>query len=178
MPSQLVENLDALHAVMSEHLERQYEGTIIRDPNGVHKSGRSTVREGGLLRIKQFVEFEFIIEKIIEGEENTNEAKINALGQTERSSHQANMIPNGMVGALEGTVLADVKDLLGNVVITKGSAVRVGAGCMTHADRKRYFEDANLILGHIGKGKLFPKGIKDKPRFPTFQSLRMKEDMS
>lgn len=157
-------------------LDAGFEGTIIRDPVGKHKQGRSTVREGGLLRIKRFIDAEIVVTYIIEGDKNGNEAQINELGQQFRSSHQQNMVPNGMVGAMLGTLLKDVVSD-GKTLFHKGETVKVGAGKMPHEDRKRYFQDQSLLLGQIVKFKLFPKGVKDKPRFPTFQSVRSPTDM-
>jgi DNA ligase-1 len=162
--SVLVHDLDALNSIDAHWLDEGYEGTIIRNPNTGYKYGRSTVREGGLLRIKRFVEEEAVVNSITEGQSNGNEAKVNALGHTERSTHQANMVPNGMVGSLECT---DVKT---------GKPITVAAGTMPHDDRIRYFKNPGLLLGQVIKYKTFPKGVKDKPRFPTFQSIRMKED--
>ncbi len=48
----------------SQWLEQGYEGVILRDPNGLHKAGRSTVNEGGLLRIKRFLDFEFMVQEM------------------------------------------------------------------------------------------------------------------
>lgn len=154
-----------------------YEGVIIRSMKGKHKQGRSTPTEGGLLRIKRFVEFEFQVHTIIEGEENQNEATINPLGNTERSTHAENMVANGMVGAMLGTTLDVVKD--GDTVLfPKGAEVRVGAGCLTHDQRRHYFTHQAEFMSQVHKAKFFPKGIKDKPRFPTWQSFRNAEDMS
>jgi DNA ligase-1 len=172
------DNMDDLQLFRSRHLDEGYEGSIIRDPRGKHKQGRSTVKEMGVLRIKDFIDFEFRIEKIVEGRHNANEATINERGLTERSTHQENMIPNGMVGSLEGTVLKDVKDpQTDKVLMRAGDWVTVGPGRMPHEHRKRFFEQPHLLVGFIGKAQMFPKGIKDKPRFPTFQCLRHPDDM-
>lgn len=171
-------NMDELQLERQRNLELGYEGSIIRDPYGKHKQGRSTVKEMGVLRIKDFIDFEFRVKKIVEGQRNENEATVNERGLTERSTHQENMVPNGMVGSLEGPALADVLDpQTGEVLIGKGDWVTVGPGRMSHDDRKRYFEQPHLLLEQVGKAQFFPKGIKDKPRFPTFQSLRSPEDM-
>lgn len=153
------------------------EGVILRDPNGKHKDGYATPTEATFTRIKRFVDFEFMADEIVEGQENQNEAQTNELGQTFRSSHQENKVANGMVGAMIGPVLADVKDSTGKVLFKKGERVRVGAGCMSHAQRKHYFENPDELRKQISKAKFFPKGIKDKPRFPTWQSFRNSEDM-
>lgn len=175
VPCYAAENLDELRALDEKFLEQGYEGTIIRDLDGKHKQGRSTVREGGLLRIKQFVDAEAVVVYVTEGESNQNEAKIGLLGQTERSSHQANMIPNGMVGNLVCRAVADVKDG-SKVLIAKDQEVTVAAGRLTADERKHFWENQNQIVGKTIKFQFFPKGIKDKPRFPTFQSFRDEAD--
>lgn len=172
---QEVEDLDA------QWLDEGYEGSIIRDPQGAYKQGRSTVKEGGLLRIKRFIDFEFEVLELIEGQINENEAQTNELGRTFRSTHQENMSPNGMVGAMMGRILKDVvvKEAgADKVLFPKDSVVKVSAGSMSHYDRVNYFRNPDQIVGKVAKGKTFPKGVKDKPRFPNFTSLRSAEDMS
>jgi DNA ligase-1 len=177
MPSFEVSSLEMLNDFDEKWLAEGYEGTILRDPEGVHKSGRSTVREGGLLRIKRFVDFEFVVNEIIEGEENQNLAQINELGHTFRSSHQENKVANSMIGAMVGRTLAVVKD--GDKVLFEANQeVRVGAGCLTHDQRRYYFEHQDEFKAKVHKAKFFPKGIKDKPRFPTWQTFRDSVDIS
>jgi DNA ligase-1 len=165
VPSVLCTSLAQLLEQETVWLNMGYEGVIIRDPNGVHKSGRSTPKEGGLLRIKRFIEEDAVVEQIIEGDSNENEAQINERGLQFRSSHQENKIPNGMVGSL---ICKDVKS---------GKEMTVAAGKMTHEERLLFFADQKLLIGKTIKYKHFPKGVKDKPRFPTFQSLRADSDI-
>lgn len=158
-------NMDQLEKEDARLLDLGYEGSILRKPNGLHKQGRSTPTEGGLLRIKRFIEKEFLITGIIEGEANGNEATIGLNGYTERSTHQENMTKNGMVGSFIGTDLET------------GQPIKVSAGKIPHDLRGLYFRQQELVLNKIGKYKTFPKGVKDKPRFPTFQTLRMESDL-
>lgn len=176
MPGWLIHSKEQLDAADEWFIEQGFEGTITRDPGKDYKYGRSTVREQGLLRIKRFVEEEAVVIAITEGQHNANEAKTNELGQTERSTHQENMVPNGMVGNLICKALKDVVDHNGNTLIACGQEITVAAGRMPHGDREFYFANPGLIIGMTIKFKFFPKGIKDKPRFPTFQSLRMDSD--
>lgn len=176
VPTYHIANLEQLIRMDDMWLDSGYEGTIIRDPNGMYKQGRSTVREGGLLRIKRFIEAEALVLSVIEGETNLNEAKTNELGYIERSTHQCNMVPNGMVGSLRCMVLKDVFDR-GKLLFESGQEIVVGAGRMPHEDRIRYFLHQSLIVGQVVKFKTFPKGVKDKPRFPTFQTIRAQSDM-
>lgn len=177
IPSVMCASLEQLLEVDAVWLDMGYEGTILRDPRGLHKQGRSTVKEGGLLRIKRFIDFEVEVTEILEGVTNTNEAQTNELGLQFRSTHQENMVPNGMVGAMMGRVIKDILDAKGAVLFAEGSIVKIGAGSMTHDDRVRYFKEPALLIGQIAKAKMFPRGVKDKPRFPTFQSIRSKTDL-
>lgn len=177
VPSVECASLEGLLEWDNRWLDMGYEGTIIRSPGGAHKQGRSTVREGGLLRIKRFIEEEAEVLQIIEGETNLNEAQTNELGKQFRTSHQENLVPNGQVGAMMCRLLKDViyRDKL---LFEAGTVVKVAAGSMTVADRVRYFKHKHLLIGQVIKFKLFPKGVKDKPRFPTFQSIRIASDQA
>jgi DNA ligase-1 len=177
VPYKLVNSVEELLAFEQLCLDDGFEGVIIRDPNGMHKSGRATVKGGSYLRIKRFIDFEGIVVNITEAMENTNEAKTNELGRTERGTHQENMVPKGMVGMVQFKALQNV-ELDGKILIEKDQIVDVGPGSMLHEDRVEFFEQQDLLIGKIGKAKFFPKGIKDKPRFPTFLCIRAEEDMS
>lgn len=158
--SRTVEDLPSLLRLESEWLEQGYEGVILRDPRGGYKYGRSTVKEGGLLRIKRFVEEDAVVLGVIEGRVNLNPAEINLLGRTERSTHAENMVASGQIGALSCRCLAT------------GAHITVGAGGLTVADRILYFQHPEKILGVVVKYRHFPHGAKDLPRFPTFHSFR------
>ncbi len=176
IPWRLITSAENLLEIDTGHLVAGFEGTITRSIHGLHKQGRSTPREGGLGRIKRFVDFEFTVDEVIEGEENQNEAQINELGNTFRSSHQENKVANGMIGAMVGRTLDVVMDG-DKVLFDKGQQVRVGAGCLSHDERRYYFAHQAEFKALVHKAKFFPKGIKDKPRFPTWQSFRNREDM-
>lgn len=175
IPWRWLHSLEELEAYDTENLLAGYEGTVLCGPNMPHKDGRAG-KKLFKWRIKRFVDFEFTVHTVIEGEENQNEAQTNELGNTFRSSHQENMVANGMVGAMLGTVLADIFD--GDTLLfSKGQEVRVGAGCLTHEQRRYYFNNQDEFKRLVHKAKFFPKGIKDKLRFPTWQSFRNAEDM-
>lgn len=165
VPSVVCKNLEELEAVDAKWLAEGYEGTIIRDPDGMHKQGRSTVREGGLLRIKRFVQEEAVVLSIEEGQTNTNAKETNELGNAFRSTLAAGMVPNGMVGAL---ICRDIKT---------HQDIKVAAGRLTHDERLHYFNNPNEMIGKTIKYNKFPKGEKDKPRFPTYQGFRNPADM-
>jgi DNA ligase-1 len=165
VPTVMIYDIQQLRLEDTKNLDKGYEGSIIRDPNGLYKEGRSTVKEGGLLRIKHFIEEDATVLSVIEGETNGNEKVTNLLGRSERSSYQENMSSNGLIGSL---ICKDIKT---------GKKFICAAGTLTVVQRKFYFENQHLIVGQIIKYKYFPKGIKDKPRFPTFQSFRITSDI-
>ena len=165
VPSTIVNNLQELENFENQCLLDGYEGVIIRDPNGLYKNGRATVREGSYLRIKRFTQEDAVVLSITEAMENTNEAITNELGRTERSSHKENKIPKGMLGNL---VCLDIKTQ---------QQIIVGPGEMAHEDRIFYFNNPSKLIGQTISYKFFPKGVKDKPRFPTFVSIRPSEDL-
>ena len=48
---------------------------------------------------------------------------------------------------------------------------------MTEAEAADFFENQHKIVGHFAKIKTMTHGVKDLPRFPTWESLRLKQDM-
>lgn len=148
-----------------ENLEEGYEGTILRNPNSLYKEGRPGKKEQQLMRIKRFSDSEALVLAVVEGRTNLNEAVVNELGRSERSSHAENQVPNGMVGSLT------CKDLESGMTIT------VSPGEMDHIERKFYFDNQQEIVGKTITYKSFKKGVKTLPRFPTFKNIRSAEDM-
>jgi len=177
LPFIIVDSIEKLNEWEDNWLMQGYEGLIIRDPHGNYKQGRSTAKEGGLLRVKRFMDAEAIVAALVEGEENLNEKQVNELGRSFRSSHQENKIGNGMVGSLTCQLKDDVFDSNGTILFNKGYFITVSPGNMPHTERLHYFGNQQEILGKTIKFKFFPKGIKDKPRFATYQSIRNEEDM-
>ena len=176
--SKTVKNMEELLEFEQKMLEQGYEGIIIRDPNEPYKYSRCGKTHMGCWRVKRMIEEEIIVEKIVEGSQNNNEAVTNELGRSERSTHAENMTPNAMVGAMVGTLVKDVYDpVTGDLLLAKGLEIKVSAGKMTEDERKFYFANPSKLIGQQVKFKMFPKGVKDKPRFPVFVAIRPKEDV-
>jgi DNA ligase-1 len=136
-----------------------FEGVMIRRPDGPYKQGRSTLNEQILLRLKRIRDGEAIVRDIEEGKVNGNEATTNALGYTERSTHQSGMRKAGRVG----TLLCD--DL------ANGERLRISPGRLTADQRIRYWALPGSIVGRAIKYKCFDYGAIDAPRFATFQAF-------
>lgn len=144
-----------------------YEGIMVRSLDGPYKQGRSTAKEGYLLKVKRFEDAEAEIIGTYEWEHNENEAKKNALGRTERSTHQENMVKMGVLGGLH------VKGLESPY---KDVEFSIGTGFQGAADpdgeRGKLWKIRNLLVGKIVKFKYFASGSKDRPRFPVFLGFR------
>lgn len=153
-----VSDLATLLALEENMLDVGYEGLILRDPNAPYKYGRSTVKEGYLLKLKRFVDAEATIVGCFEREHNGNEATINELGRTKRSSHKAGKTGRGDLG---GFVLRT----------SEGVEFSVGTG-FTDAERASYWASQDNLVGKIAKYKFFEVGVKTAPRHPVWLGFR------
>lgn len=179
VPMFLAQNAAELNGFIAGNFDQGYEGTIIRNPEAPYKPGRATQKGQELWRVKPWADAEILVTGVSEGEVNTNEAKKNALGRTERSSAKAGMVANGQIGSIQGVMLADFHDpFTGKLLFPKGLDVTVGSGEMTVNEAEYYFKNQKEIVGHVVKFKHMTHGVKDKPRFPTYMSHRLPQDMS
>ena len=71
---------------------------MIRTPDSPYKCGRSTEREGWLLKIKRFEDAEAVVLDTYEGMSNQNDAQRDAFGRTKRSLAQAGKVGRGELG--------------------------------------------------------------------------------
>lgn len=151
----LLHNEEEVLDYEAEQLALGWEGIMLRSLDGHYKNGRSTTREGILLKLKRFFDAEAKVVAIHEQLHNANEATINELGYTERSSHKANMHGMGVLGKLTvrwGDVEFDV-----------------GTG-FNDDQRSRYWTDD--IIGKTITFKYQSLGQTGKPRFPVFRGFR------
>ncbi|HQG29101.1 MAG TPA: ATP-dependent DNA ligase, partial [Candidatus Ozemobacteraceae bacterium] len=95
---------------------------------------------------------------------NANEATVNALGHTERSSHKENKSGRGDLGAL---------------ILTTEDGLEFNCGTgFDNATRREIWDNRDQYMGQFAKIKSFLIGVKDKPRFPVFLGFRDASDMS
>lgn len=170
MPYWWVNDLGELRTLEDNILDRGHEGIIIRDPDGPYKFGRSTLREGYLLRLKRLKgsEGKVVIsdseaEIIGVGERfrNENKAVKNALGLTERSTAKEGKVPTQTLGYFR------VRNL------ENGHIFKIGGGPgLTLKLRKELWLKKNLLIGKIVKYSFQTVGMKNEPRFPQFLGFR------
>jgi DNA ligase-1 len=166
VPQVLVKSYEELLKMEYEHLSAGYEGAMLRGLKSKYKQGRSTVRDGILLKVKRFKDdSEAIVLDFEPLYRNHNSAELDERGYTKRSSHQDNKVADECLGAL---VLRDIHD---------GREFRLGSG-FTESQRYSLWADRINLTGCIVKYKSFTAtGVKDKPRHPIFLGFRDPRDI-
>lgn len=162
LPQYFVENEADLLAAEDRIVAEGYEGLMVRNPLGIYKYGRSTVREGLLLKLKRFTDAEAPVTGFQEREHNDNIQTTDERGYAKRSSHQSGKRPAGDLGAL--------------LVDWQGQTLRIGTG-FTAQDRIDIWNKRDHFLGKLAKFKYLPVGMKDLPRHPVWLGWRHPEDM-
>jgi len=157
VPQTIVKNISELYDEEERLVSLGWEGAIVRHYGTPYKQGRSTLNQGYLIALKRFEDCEGEVYGFQELLSNQNEATINELGYTERSSHKANKVPMDTLGAL--------------LVRTDGVEHKIGTG-FSAADRKWIWCNQHLFLGKIAKYKKQATGGYDKPRIPVFLGWR------
>ena len=158
----IIQTADHLVEYEQIALKQGFEGVMLRRPDAPYKFGRSTAREGYLLKVKRFHDDEFEIVGFEEEMFNANEATTSELGRTKRSSHKANKVPKGRLGAL--------------VLKYGDTTFNCGTG-FNDAERERIWAERERYLGQFAKIKYFAHGIKDVPKLPSFLGIRDERDM-
>lgn len=154
-------NIDEFEAKM---LDQGAEGIMLRDAHGYYKHGRSGTKNPELQKVKRFVDAEFQIIGWEPKHHNSNEAKTNELGRTERSTAKDGMIALDTMGAL---ILRT----------SKGDVFNCGSG-MTDAIRQDLWNRREDLMGQLAKVKYFDVGTGyNVPRFPVLVGIRHKDDI-
>lgn len=152
-----------LMAYETRCLDAGEEGVMIRSPRGPYKFGRSTEKQGYLLKLKRFSDAEARIIGFEELMHNENEATKNELGHTKRSTKKAGKVAAGTLGSF----IVETDD---------GRSFNVATG-MTAEDRQYYWDNRDKFMGALVKYKFQEVGAKDLPRFPVFLGIRSEIDM-
>lgn len=140
-----------------------FEGLMVRSPDGRYKQGRSTAKEGIIGKLKRFSDDEAVVIGFEEKMINTNEAKKNELGRSQRSQAQEGMVGAGTLGAI--------------ICECKGIRFTMGSG-MNDAMRDEVWNNKDKYLGKLATFKHFAIGAKESFRFPIFKFWRDEDDTS
>jgi DNA ligase-1 len=155
------EDASELMRIEEFYVNEGFEGVMLRDPKGRYKFGRSTVREGILLKVKRFADMEGTVVGFVERQHNGNEATKDNLGRTKRSSSKEGKTGTDTLGALSLEI-----EFHGQVIV-----LEVGTG-FDDAERLYIWHHQDEYLGRRATFKYQPSGSKDAPRFPVFKAWR------
>jgi DNA ligase-1 len=131
---------------------------MLRSPEGRYKFGRSTLKEGILLKWKRFHDDKAGIIGFEEKMHNANQAAEDELGYTKRSTSKVGMIPAGTLGAL----------LVKNKT---GVSFAIGTG-FDDAMRKVIWESRDQHIGRLVTFTYQELSRYGVPRFPVFKGFR------
>ena len=163
----LVDTLEINNAV-NVFLGQGYEGAMLRSLDGPYKFGRSTLKEGYLLRVKPFIDDEAVILGLNEAQENNNEKAVNERGLSQRSSHKAGKVGKGTLGGFR------VRVITGHF---KGTETTIATGNLTKEERQEIWDaqqsgkidytDQIMTFKHMEHSAGY-----EKPRHATFLRFR------
>lgn len=155
-----------LETVYHAYVADGYEGAIIRSLDAPYKSGKSTLKQGWMLKIKPLKDEEAVVTGIEQGFTNYNAPETDERGYTKRSSHKANKIPDNIVGALVGKFLRN------------GQEIRVGIfKNVTKEELRQWWTNRDSLIGRIMKVSYLDYGLLEAPRHTRFTGWRSPEDM-
>lgn len=163
LKTQEIWNEDQLLQYEQECLSQGYEGVMLRNPEGKYKYGRSGKVNPELIKVKRFTDAEFEVVGYECLYTNQNEAQINELGHTQRSTAKDGLLP---------------VDILGKLICRTPEGVDFGVGSgYTQKMRAALWQQKEKLIGLLAKVKYFEVGVKDAPRFPVFVGFRDKDDL-
>lgn len=166
LPHLRCEGLEEFSSFAERSLSCGFEGTMVRSPEGPYKYGRSTLKEGHLLKWKPFADGEAVVTGFVELEHNENESSLDERGYAKRSTSRDGKVAAGTLGALL------VRE------VDTGRSFSLGGG-FTAAQRQEIWDTRATWLGRIARFRHFSvTGVVDAPRFPVFAGWRDSKDMS
>lgn len=163
-----VTSRDELDTIEAAALADGWEGLIARSMDGRYKYGRSTAREGTLLKVVRKHRAEGIITGTYERMHNANEATTNALGYTERSSHKDNKIGRDDLGGLS---LRWDGRCDGKLLCEGPIDFDVGTG-FDDALRAYLWKIRSTLPDKLATFEFRGIGTNNRPRFPVFIGIR------
>jgi len=163
VPHQLVNTIHEIETFTHNALINGYEGAMLKHLDGLYKEGRSTLKQGWLLKVKHFLHAEGVIIGFEEQMKNTNPKTKDALGHGVRSSHKAGKVPMDTLGKF--------------ILMTPFGELKIGGGKGVTKDfrYKVWHNQANYIGKHVTY-QYQPCGMKNLPRIATFHGFRKEFD--
>lgn len=142
-----IESPSALSDLYSAYTSLGYEGVIVRAIDGPYKHGRSTLRQGYMLKLKPVNDAEAIICGFEELMRNLDTS----------CKKQENLVASGMLGAF--------------IVQWRGKKFKVGSG-FNEQERKFYWQNKDAYMGKPVTFKYQELSSFGVPRFPIYKGIR------
>ena len=161
IPAQ-VDNLEELSLFEEASLRKGYEGVVVRSYAGRYKCGRSTMREGLMIKIKRFEDFEATIIDTEELMHNMNEEQRDNFGRIQRSSAKGNKIKSGTLGAIVARA-------------HNGNIFKIGTG-FSSQQRYELWASSNDLVGKLVKYRSAGTSTDDVPKCAVFLGIRHQDD--
>jgi DNA ligase-1 len=161
--SEFVNTPEEAERAVAKYVEQGYEGGILRSPNGRYKQGRSTFKEGFLLKLKSFHDSEAVVIGFEEKMSNENTLETDERGYAKRSSKKEGMVPANTLGSLQ--------------VDWNGVVFNIGSG-FTDIQRKDIWDNKENYLGKLANFSYQEITKYGVPRFPVWRGFRSELDMS
>lgn len=163
IPAQ-VDNTKELSLFEEASIRKGYEGVVIRSYAGRYKCGRSTMREGLMIKIKRSEDFEATIIDTEELMHNLNEEQMDNFGRMQRSSAKGNKIKSGTLGAIVARA-------------HNGNIFKIGTGFNSN-DRSELWATRNDLIGKLVKYRSAGNSKDNVPKCAVFIGLRHHDDIS
>lgn len=140
---------------------------MVRRPNARYKFGRSTAREGILLKMKAWEDDEAAVVGVQPLWKNENELQQDELGHAKRSSAAGGLVELDMLGSLD-------------LVMEDGTEFNVGTG-FTMEERRELWKIRGRLLTRMVTFKHQPppggRPAGTPPRIPVFKGFRHPDDL-
>ncbi len=155
-------SINDLERYEESKLSHGYEGIVVRVPHGRYKCGRSTLKEGLMIKIKRYHDCEATIVGTEELMHNLNEEFADNFGKIKRSSAKERFVGGDTLGAI--------------VASCEYGIFRIGTG-FTDDQRDALWANRDTIVGQLVKYTCAEKESKDMPRSPVFMGIRHQDDV-
>jgi len=150
----------AVRELEERYVSQGYEGVMIRSLNGPYKFGRSTFKEGTLLKLKRWQDAEYEVIGFLEQNHNENELETDERGYAKRSKAKDGLVGAGKVGKV-----------LVRSVENHGHVGKVGNG-FTDAERIDMWQNQDRYMGRVMTVKFQGFTPYMELRFPSFKGWR------
>ena len=158
---ELAHTVEDVMRLQDKWVSRGYEGVMLRSPEGPYKFGRSTEKEGILLKLKKWEDSEALVVGFVEQFRNTSDKEIDERGYAKRAKRKDNKEGKGVLGAF----ICHWRDV----------EFEIGTG-FDDAQRAYIWKHQNEYRGAQVKFKYQHLTPDQKPLFPVFLGMRDARD--